>query len=328
MKKGQNVKSAWVNSPQADQVAEYYVAGHTVRETAEKYGVTTYQVTNLAKKRRLTNGHKFHEKGRVSLKAQAANARSRECAEIKIAHHLDTLGFEYLGGYTGRDGTVKYKCKTCGEIIEHSVSFVRDGNVICRKCEHEKALARQLERKAQHRVELRLRKEEKAAERMRANPLGFSVYQLEREKKFDEVHICKVCGKEYTPRQYVASCGGTTYSNPGYCSADCKKYAFRESAKRSHKGRRDSHRHRAKKWGCKYDSSITLKKLVGREGLRCSICGGMCDWNDRTWSKYSGPTYPSIDHIVPMSKGGGHTWNNVQVAHIICNSEKGNEVAI
>ena len=24
-----------------------------------------------------------------------------------------------------------------------------------------------------------------------------------------------------------------------------------------------------------------------------------------------------------MSKGGGHVWDNVQVAHIICNSEKG-----
>lgn len=37
----------------------------------------------------------------------------------------------------------------------------------------------------------------------------------------------------------------------------------------------------------------------------------------------SGPMYPSIDHIVPMSKGGGHVWENVQVAHIICNTEKG-----
>ena len=48
----------------------------------------------------------------------------------------------------------------------------------------------------------------------------------------------------------------------------------------------------------------------------------MCDLNDHSWSKYSGPMYPSIDHIIPMSKGGGHIWSNVQVAHIICNSIK------
>lgn len=58
------------------------------------------------------------------------------------------------------------------------------------------------------------------------------------------------------------------------------------------------------------------------------ICGQMCDWNDHSWSKYSGPLYPSIDHIVPMSKGGGHVWENVQVAHIICNSEKGDRLEV
>lgn len=73
---------------------------------------------------------------------------------------------------------------------------------------------------------------------------------------------------------------------------------------------------------------ITLKKLVERDGLKCAICGKVCDWNDHSWSKYSGPMYPSIDHIVPMAKGGPHTWENVQVAHIICNSEKGASVQL
>ena len=32
--------------------------------------------------------------------------------------------------------------------------------------------------------------------------------------------------------------------------------------------------------------------------------------------------YPTVDHIVPLSKGGTHTWNNVQLAHMACNSGK------
>jgi 5-methylcytosine-specific restriction endonuclease McrA len=93
------------------------------------------------------------------------------------------------------------------------------------------------------------------------------------------------------------------------------------------KGIRDNDRRRAKKYGVEYDSSITLKKLVARDGLRCAICGGMCDWSDTKWG-YSGPTYPSKDHIIPMAKGGPHIWENMQVAHVMCNSEKGDRVSV
>lgn len=32
----------------------------------------------------------------------------------------------------------------------------------------------------------------------------------------------------------------------------------------------------------------------------------------------------TIDHIIPMSLGGGHTYLNTQAAHMICNSRKSN----
>jgi 5-methylcytosine-specific restriction endonuclease McrA len=70
-----------------------------------------------------------------------------------------------------------------------------------------------------------------------------------------------------------------------------------------------------------YDPSITLKKLYERDGGICQICGKPCDWNDMEWG-HSGPTYPSLDHIVPRANGGEHTWDNVQLAHCMCNSKK------
>ena len=33
----------------------------------------------------------------------------------------------------------------------------------------------------------------------------------------------------------------------------------------------------------------------------------------------------SIDHIVPLSQGGSHTWNNVQLTHLKCNMKKSNK---
>ena len=112
------------------------------------------------------------------------------------------------------------------------------------------------------------------------------------------------------------------YRNSGYCSAECRDVHTKERRKISHKGRRDSHRYRAKRYGCEYDPSVTLKRLIERDGLQCAICGEMCDPDDHTWSEYTGPMSPSIDHIIPMAKGGGHIWTNVQVAHVICNSYK------
>ena len=149
-------------------------------------------------------------------------------------------------------------------------------------------------------------------------------YHINREKKLDEVFVCKICGKEYTPRQYIKSAGLKTYSNPGVCSFECQKRNINKAGRDSRKRRgvRDSHRARAKKYGCEYDPSINLPRLIKRKGLRCAICGMLCNPNDATWTQFSGPYSPSIDHIVPMAQGGGHTWDNVQIAHIICNSYK------
>lgn len=34
------------------------------------------------------------------------------------------------------------------------------------------------------------------------------------------------------------------------------------------------------------------------------------------------PLAPSLDHVVPVSKGGGHAMDNVRCAHRICNAAK------
>lgn len=82
------------------------------------------------------------------------------------------------------------------------------------------------------------------------------------------------------------------------------------------------HYKRAKKRGLPAEKGITLEKLIDRDGDRCAICGLPCFFSD----DYLAALYPTIDHIIPISRGGGHIWSNVQVAHRICNSHKGNKV--
>ena len=168
----------WTRTAQADAAAEYYAQGHTVAETAEKFGVSKYQINNFVKQRGLTNGRDFHE-------GAAENNKKRHEEAVKVF-----------------------------------LAYLENG------------------------------------------------------------------GKDYSHIK-------------------------------------DNHKRRAIKFGCAYDPSVTREKLIEKYGLVCAICGGKCDPNDKSWGSF-GALYPTLDHIVPMSKGGSHTWDNVQVAHMICNSKKGN----
>jgi 5-methylcytosine-specific restriction endonuclease McrA len=54
-------------------------------------------------------------------------------------------------------------------------------------------------------------------------------------------------------------------------------------------------------------------ELLWRDGRRCAICGRKIkDLDDLT-----------IDHIVPLAKGGKNAMENYQLAHKACNEAKG-----
>lgn len=77
-----------------------------------------------------------------------------------------------------------------------------------------------------------------------------------------------------------------------------------------------------------FDKDITLEKLYNRDRGICALCGEHCNYDDyilKDKTFIAGNDYPSIDHIKPLSKGGSHTWDNVQLAHKRCNSIKSNK---
>src|SRR5699024_2990102 len=60
-------------------------------------------------------------------------------------------------------------------------------------------------------------------------------------------------------------------------------------------------------------------RFFDRDGWICGICD---DPVDRAM-EYPDPMSVSLDHIIPLSKGGSHTPENVQCAHLDCNLRKG-----
>lgn len=140
-------------------------------------------------------------------------------------------------------------------------------------------------------------------------------------KRIDEFRECKCCNRKYLHIKYL---NGTSY-----CSDECREQGLRVLQKKYPKPKRMS---KDKRWTLngKADYSININKLYERDEGCCHICGGHTDFKDysETAEGYfiAGNTYPSIDHVIPIAKGGLHQWDNVKLAHRICNSIKNDKL--
>lgn len=184
------------------------------------------------------------------------------------------------------------KCTSCGHEFERFVDLRYP--TTCPECQRREAERSRFEREDKRR-EL---KEKRALMQRLVNILAYE-------------HICPECGARFRS------------PNPSqlYCCDGCGKRARWKRREKS-LGSHGSHVKRAKRYGVEYDRSITLNKLIRRDGMTCYICGKTCTKDDRRWGTF-GPEYPTIDHVIPLCKGGTHTWDNVRIACGECNEAKG-----
>lgn len=85
--------------------------------------------------------------------------------------------------------------------------------------------------------------------------------------------------------------------------------------------RRDSyHRRRALKKAASTGTPVLFAEIAERDRWRCCICKKAVDPK----VKWPHSKSPSLDHLVPLSKGGAHDPSNVALAHLGCNSAKNN----
>lgn len=67
---------------------------------------------------------------------------------------------------------------------------------------------------------------------------------------------------------------------------------------------------------------VDLMVVLERDGWVCGICGEDIP-RDVKWPH---PLYRSLDHVVPLAKGGTHEYTNAQGAHVLCNAAKGDRL--
>jgi hypothetical protein len=103
------------------------------------------------------------------------------------------------------------------------------------------------------------------------------------------------------------------------CSDACSRKQRRRRGRRRYRAKygSDSHRSRARRFGVAYEP-ISVVDIFERDEYVCGICGEATSRG----AKVPDPRAPTVDHVVPMSKGGPHLRSNVQCACFECNWRK------
>ena len=128
-------------------------------------------------------------------------------------------------------------------------------------------------------------------------------YSFKRNKENKELkeYICKECGNVFTPEY------GNKRSK--FCSDKCLKRNMKRIRR---------HKERAKLRLVKVETVDPLV-VFKRDGWRCQICKRKLHNRERGTYK---DTAPELDHIIPLSKGGEHSYRNTQCACRKCNADK------
>lgn len=204
---------------------------------------------------------------------------------------------ECIGVGDGKDGFVYLICNDCGNVFHKSKSKIRPSRtsrLICPFC-----------RKIISDIENKKRKEI-------ATQNKIIKHEELLKRRIEEKHrYCRQCGKEFYSNRYQHF----------FCSENCRL---------KFQNKKHDIKRRIKIKSALVDNDISLEKLIKRDKYKCWICGKKVDLNDYEVREdgcfISGPSYPSIDHVMALSNGGLHSWSNVRLAHRICNMKKSDNI--
>lgn len=136
------------------------------------------------------------------------------------------------------------------------------------------------------------------------------------------------CSKDYHAEKYARTgecrqCGGQTAKGRWYCDP---------CGHDRHRATRLAHKKKRQAWkrgrghlsiGGTPAETVHPHTVHERDQWTCGICAHQINPAHR----YPHPMSPSLDHITPLSKGGAHTYSNIQSAHLKCNMLKGDSIA-
>ncbi len=112
-------------------------------------------------------------------------------------------------------------------------------------------------------------------------------------------HECRECGSPFQSGRAVAV----------FCSEQCSSKDSRRTSRKKRKAAIRAAR----------VESVNPTTVFDRDGWRCQLCGRMTSRSKRGTCH---PNAPELDHIMPLSKGGEHSYKNTQCTCRACNHAK------
>lgn len=159
-------------------------------------------------------------------------------------------------------------------------------------------------------------------------------------KPFTEFHLdkagtdgyraqCKPCRNSYMSGYYDANRDARMAyeqdrrtNRPEHMRAlDMARYE-RDKDKRVELASKHSHIRRARLRETEVDAAVTVKSLRKMHGDDCCYCGVTMDFKVRARSEGIARNRASLEHVLPLSRGGTHTFDNAALACHHCNVSK------
>ena len=288
-----DIEDAW-----KEKVEELRKAGYDYTEVADKLGVDREEVEKYCQYHNL----KYQDLGNENRHAHMGGGLNKG----KTVVDWDKRVREVLGGRfelvswiltDSGESRLTVKCTTCGtekEISSISLRSRQSNRIVsCKNCSH-------LETEQRHKQEQEKREFEKWQRDLK------KIADKSRKKTQMSFRFCEDCGMVLSSNRV------------SLCESCSIKHIRQNNRNKEHRRRIRKHR--------VFDKTITLEKLYDRDNGVCYLCNRTCDWSDFQMVNGNfivGGSYPTVEHIKPLCKGGEHSWSNVKLACFACNTKKG-----
>lgn len=294
----------YVRDQEKETIIEMRESGLSYKEIADALIIGVERVKRICK----ANKIKISDEAKNAI-LERSRAKISESQKEDMKQKLHTLNvadenfaiekidkqqsgkWKYASGYDGSRSRIVIACTKCGykKRIKASSAFYKNVKS-CPAC-----------------------RDKEKSEKQKLNRISYLLYSIQKEliRELDEydnkIKCCPKCGSYFVKHGENRNCD------------DCR------SISKSEQNRKRDIKRRSKIKDVCVDKNISLEKLYEMENGICYICGNKCDYNDKVeinGTIICGNSYPSIDHVVPLAKGGLHSWSNCRLACRLCNSKK------